>query len=255
MSTEKKYFICDENTGRLVPPKSGEKYSFEDFRIIIDQLRSKNGCAWDREQTHMSLRTCLTEEAAEVNAAIRRLEETGKPDNLREELGDLMLQVLMHTSLAEEEKLFTLEDVVDEVAEKMVRRHPHVYGDLSAEDGKEALQNWEEVKKLEKEKSDFANKPLTEIPLELSALNRGVKLYKRLDKNYHQSHSIEEIQSDLEESHSMVQNAISSGEKENLQKGIQALLLGVCDLSRKEGLNPEQLLLDAIEEHIKKVES
>ena len=103
-----------------------KRYTYEDFLEIIKTLRSENGCPWDREQTHRSLRPCMTEEAAEVLAAIRIYETTGNWENLREELGDVLLQVVMHACIAQEEGLFTMEDVVNEVAAKMVRRHPRV---------------------------------------------------------------------------------------------------------------------------------
>ena len=127
-----------------------KKYTYEDFVEIIRKLRGENGCPWDREQTHMTLRPCIMEEAAETAAAIRIYDRTGSYENLREELGDVLLQVVMHSCIAEEEGLFTLEDVVPEVAEKMVRRHPHVFGSGSAETPGEVLQNWEEIKKQEK---------------------------------------------------------------------------------------------------------
>ena len=139
---------------------NSKKYNYEDFLDIIETLRSENGCPWDRQQTHMSLRPCMAEEAAEVNAAIRILNETGSFENLREELGDVLLQVVMHAQIAKEEGLFAMEDVVSEVAEKMVRRHPHVFGNLSAKDSEEVLENWEEIKKKEKEGKNQAAFPL-----------------------------------------------------------------------------------------------
>ena len=129
-----------------------KKYTYEDFLKIVETLRSEEGCPWDRQQTHMSLRPCMTEEAAEVNAAIRILEQTDSCENLREELGDVLLQVVMHAQIAKEEGLFDMGDVVSEVAAKMVRRHPHVFGNLAVEGPGQALENWEEIKKKEKEK-------------------------------------------------------------------------------------------------------
>lgn len=128
-----------------------EKYTYEDFLEIIKTLRSENGCPWDKEQTHESLRPCMMEEAAEVIAAIRILRETGNAENLREELGDVLLQVVMHSCIAEEEGIFTMAEVVNEIAEKMVRRHPHVFGDTEVDGSAQVLQNWEEIKKKEKE--------------------------------------------------------------------------------------------------------
>ena len=101
----------------------------EDLQKVVAALRAPDGCPWDREQTHESLKPCCVEEAAEVVSGINILKETGNADNLKEELGDLLLQVVMHAQIAEEEGLFTMEDVIGGITEKMIRRHPHVFGE------------------------------------------------------------------------------------------------------------------------------
>ena len=98
-----------------------KQYSFEDFVKIIERLRAKDGCPWDREQTHDSLRPCMMEEAAEFVSSIRIYHESGSAENMREELGDILLQVVMHSVIAQEEGLFTMDDVIEEVSEKMIR--------------------------------------------------------------------------------------------------------------------------------------
>ena len=123
---------------------------FENFQQIIARLRAKDGCPWDREQTHMSLKPACIEEAAEVICGINILDQTGNPDNLKEELGDLLLQVVMHAQIAEEEGLFTMDDVIKGVSEKMIRRHPHVFGETVVADSGEVLVNWDKIKKQEK---------------------------------------------------------------------------------------------------------
>ena len=123
---------------------------FEHFQQIIARLRAKDGCPWDREQTHMSLKPACIEEAAEVICGINILDQTGNPDNLKEELGDLLLQVVMHAQIAEEEGLFTMDDVIKGVSEKMIRRHPHVFGETVVADSGEVLENWDKIKKQEK---------------------------------------------------------------------------------------------------------
>lgn len=123
---------------------------FENFQQIIARLRAKDGCPWDREQTHMSLKPACIEEAAEVLCGINILDQTGNPDNLKEELGDLLLQVVMHAQIAEEEGLFTMDDVIKGVSEKMIRRHPHVFGETVVADSGEVLENWDKIKKQEK---------------------------------------------------------------------------------------------------------
>lgn len=120
---------------------------FDDFVATIAALRAENGCPWDRRQTHESLKECLTEEAGEVLAAIDNQDD----ENLCEELGDLLLQVVMHAQIAAEENRFTIEDVVRGVNEKMIRRHPHVFGDEKVESVEEGLNLWEQIKRQEKE--------------------------------------------------------------------------------------------------------
>ncbi len=125
--------------------------SFDDLKNIVARLRAEDGCPWDREQTHSSLKAECLEEAAEVICGINMLEATGNPENLKEELGDLLLQVMMHAQIAEEEGIFTLEDVVKGISEKMIRRHPHVFGKVTVSGSDEVLFNWEQIKAGENE--------------------------------------------------------------------------------------------------------
>ena len=123
---------------------------FERFRSIIARLRAEDGCPWDKEQTHSSLKAPCIEEAAEVICGINIYEETGNADNLKEELGDLIMQVFLHAQIAEEEGLFTLDDVLKGISDKMIRRHPHVFGDVTVSDSGEVLKNWADIKAYEK---------------------------------------------------------------------------------------------------------
>ncbi len=124
--------------------------SLDKLKNIIVKLRAEDGCPWDREQTHETLKAACIEEAAEVICGINVLKETGNADNLKEELGDLLLQIVMHAQIAEEEGLFSMEDVITEVSNKMIRRHPHVFGNVQASTTEEVLKNWEEIKTKEK---------------------------------------------------------------------------------------------------------
>lgn len=123
---------------------------FEEFQNVIARLRAPDGCPWDQEQTHLSLKAACIEEAAEVICGINILEDTGNPDNLKEELGDLLLQVVMHAQIAEEEGMFTMDDVIRGIREKMIRRHPHVFGEETASSSEEVLDKWSDIKKREK---------------------------------------------------------------------------------------------------------
>ena len=123
---------------------------FEEFEQIIAKLRAPGGCPWDREQTHASLKKPCIEEAAEVICGINILDQTGDPENLKEELGDLLMQVVMHARIAEEEGYFTMDDVIQGIIDKMIRRHPHVFGEATVSGSGEVLTKWDEIKKEEK---------------------------------------------------------------------------------------------------------
>ena len=127
-------------------------YSFEELVGIIARLRGEDGCPWDKKQTHESLIPCLRDEAEEVVQAIEKQDK----ENLCEELGDVLLQVLMHSQIARENGSFTLEDVIDGISRKMIRHHPHVFGDAKAATPEESLALWKQIKA--EEKRDRANK-------------------------------------------------------------------------------------------------
>ena len=124
-----------------------KKYTYEELLNIVAELRGEHGCPWDKAQTHESLIKCLQEESGEVIEAIQKKDD----ENLCEELGDVLLQVLMHSQIAAEGQRFTIEDVVDMLAKKLVRRHPHVFGDQKALTPEEGLASWGAVKRMEKE--------------------------------------------------------------------------------------------------------
>lgn len=231
-----------------------DKYTYEDFLGIIETLRSENGCPWDREQTHQSLRPCLMEEAAEVMAAIRIYEKTGDWTNLREELGDVLLQVVMHAQIAREEGLFTMEDVVSEVAEKMVRRHPHVFGSISVDTSAQVLENWDEIKKKEKAGRTKTETPLREIPLELPALTRAPKVLKKADKLYESQGSFKDALEKLKSAVAELEALGSAAGEESLSVPVGELLLAVSNISRLCKLPQEQILSDKIDNVIDKFE-
>ena len=132
-------------------------YTYPQLLEIIKELRGEHGCPWDKAQTHESLISCLRDECEEVVEAIEKKDE----ENLCEELGDVLLQVLLHAQIAKEEGLFTMEDVVNTLAEKMVRRHPHVFGDEEYGSLEQNKKRWEEIKKAEREAK--SNKKRTNI--------------------------------------------------------------------------------------------
>ena len=152
----------------------------EEFKKVIKRLRAKDGCPWDREQTHSSLKGDIMEEAAELICGINVYEETGDPFSMMDELGDLLLQVVMECEIASEEGLFDFEDVARNVKEKMIRRHPHVFGDVSADTTEEVLKNWAEIKKNEKSGKEWMDEKIPEafdeaVELLLAAKEKKLK--------------------------------------------------------------------------------
>lgn len=121
-------------------------YTFNDLVNIIAELRSDHGCPWDREQTYESLKKCLADEAQEVYDAV----DNHDLENLCEELGDVLLQVMLNSQIAREEGVFTIDDVIDGLCKKMIRRHPHVFGDAKVNSTQEGLALWNEIKEQEK---------------------------------------------------------------------------------------------------------
>ena len=149
------------------------RYDMNDLLEIMRLLRSPDGCPWDREQTHRSLRTNLVEEAYEAVEAIDRDDAAG----LREELGDVLLQVVLHACIAEEENAFSYGDVVDGLARKLVERHPHVFGDVVADSAEGALDSWNAAKRREKGTTQAGL--LDGVPHALPALMRADKVMSR----------------------------------------------------------------------------
>lgn len=154
-----------------------DRYGVYDLERIIAYLRSPDGCPWDREQTHSSIRRNVIEEAYETAAAI----DSGDAGELLEELGDLLMQVVFHTSIEQEAGGFSLDDVADKVCRKLIYRHPHVFGDISVSGADEVLRNWDELKRLEK-KQATVGESLRSIPSSMPALMRAEKLQSRASK-------------------------------------------------------------------------
>lgn len=231
-----------------------KKYTYEEFLDIIKMLRSENGCPWDKVQTHESLKPCMMEEAAELLASIRIYDQTGNPENMIEELGDVLLQVVMHAQIASEEGLFTMEDVVDEVSRKMVRRHPHVFGTGSADTPDEVLVNWEEIKKEEKKDKDWVESPLREIPKELPALTRATKVLKKIDKYYEKGSTYEQDVAALQEAVNALKSCKLSEYDKELSNIMAGMLMRLSDIARIGKISQEQILSDIIDDLIEKYE-
>ena len=227
--------------------------SIVEFDKIIKTLRGENGCPWDREQTHTSLRPCIMEEAAELQAAIRIYEQTQDAGNMKEELGDLLLQVVMQSAIAEEEGLFTLEEVIRGVQEKMIRRHPHVFGDMNVNNSGEVLKNWEEIKKKEKETQTWSSSPLKDIPKELPSLTRAAKTLKKIDKLYDNVSPISKTKEEILKSAEKI--SVCEGNESELIFEAGNLLVALSKLAMQMHLPTEQILNDRIDDMIDRYES
>lgn len=231
-----------------------KQYTYEELIEIIATLRGENGCPWDKVQTHESLRPCMMEEAAELLASIRIYNQTGNPENMIEELGDVLLQVVMHAQIASEEGLFTMEDVVNEVSRKMVRRHPHVFGTADAETPDQVLVNWEEIKKDEKKEKDWIESPLKEIPRELPALTRAVKILKKIDKHYEKGNTYEQDVTVICELAEALKSCEPQEDNKKLEGLLSDLLLRISDVARIAKIPQEQALIDKIDDLVEKYE-
>ncbi|MDD3279126.1 MAG: MazG family protein [Lachnospiraceae bacterium] len=217
------------------------KYTFEEFCGIIERLRGKDGCPWDRIQTHESLIPCMVEEAYEVVEGVHILSETGEAFNLCEELGDVLMQVVMHSAIAEEEGLFTLSDVTDGISRKMIHRHPHVF-----EKAGEA-RDWEELKREEK-KAQTPQEELEHIPKAFPALIRTQKVLKKVDHFYGYGQDKEKSISKAKENLERLQDECFTGDAEEL---LGETFLELVNYSRILGVNSEQALEKSLEKLLK----
>lgn len=218
-------------------------YQIQDFIQLIAQLRNPNGgCPWDLKQTYQSMIPCLLEESYEVVEAI----EQNNVANLKEELGDLLLQVVFLSQLATEENKFTFADVVNEVAEKIVRRHPHVFGNSSANNEEEALQNWNQMKAQEHQQKG-PNSILDNIPHAFPALMRAEKIQKRCSKvgfDWQEAKDvIHKVEEELEEVKQELQQPEQNQQK--IAEEMGDLLFACVNLSRHLKCAPEESLRQA----------
>lgn len=217
--------------------------NFDELVSVMTRLRAPGGCPWDREQTYESLAPYLLEEAFESFDAIQEAAE-GKPEHLREELGDLLLQIIFHSQIAEDRGDFTIEDVCAAITEKMVLRHPHVFGDKNFETANEVLQNWDELKKAErkitKKNEKAKNSILEDVPLAFPALIEANKLTKKAAKVGFDWKNAGQIFDKLTEETEELKSAIT--ENSNIEEEIGDLLFVVVNLARKFDVEPETAL-------------
>jgi tetrapyrrole methylase family protein / MazG family protein len=227
------------------PPKQTGKL-FEDLVAVQARLRAPGGCPWDREQTHATLRTYLIEEAYEVLDAI----EKANSDDLAEELGDLLLQVLFHADLAREAGSFDITHVISGIHDKMIRRHPHVFGNVKAETSSEVLKNWAQLKAKEKQAaakgSEASSTSLLQgVPRNLPALLEAYQMTRRAAQVGFDWDSAEGIFDKLEEEAAELRSALDNSDRRGVEEEVGDLLFSLVNLARFLKLDPEVTLKNA----------
>jgi len=222
-----------KNKGRF----KKERYSLEDLLDIMAVLRSPDGCPWDREQTHDSIRQNFIEETYEVCDAI---DQRDKPA-ICEELGDVLLQVVFHSCMAEESGDFAFGDVVTGICKKLIHRHPHIFGDVVAETSSEVLQNWDAIKKAEKGQKSY-HKAMQDVPRALPALIRANKIQQRAAKSGFDWSDANEAFYKISEETDELKEAMSRGVQDDIINEMGDVLFSAVNVSRLLGIDPEQAL-------------
>jgi tetrapyrrole methylase family protein/MazG family protein/ATP diphosphatase len=210
------------------------------------RLRAPGGCPWDREQTYASLSQYLLEEAYETFDAIHEADATGDTANLREELGDLLLQVVFHSTIGAEKGDFTIDEVAAGVAQKLVLRHPHVFGDVKLEGAKDVLDNWDTLKANERAASGKEVKAhdsiLDEVPVHFPALLEALKVTKKAAKVGFDWKDKDQIFSKLDEEIAELKAAIEEDDTSHIDEEIGDLLFVIVNLARRLDVEPETAL-------------
>ena len=235
----------DEKISMLL---SKESYGFEDLVVLVEVLRSEKGCPWDMEQTHKSIRKDFIEETYEVIEAI----DTDNPELLREELGDVLLQVVFHARIETEAGVFDINDVANDICKKLIHRHPHVFGDVVAENSEKVLSNWEKIKSAEKSRITVTDK-LRSIPPMLPALMRAEKVGKKA--KCFDFKDAEEVMDKVCEELTELSGAMDSGSSAEVEEEMGDLLLTITSLCRKLKIDPEIALNKATDKFIDRFET
>ena len=205
---------------------------------IIAILRSENGCPLDREQTHKTLRPNMLEEAYEAVDAI----DEGDIANLREELGDVLLQVVLHAQIAKDNKEFDIEDVAKELSDKLIHRHPHVFGDAHVDSANDVVVNWD---KLKQEEKTYRKSILDGISKSQSALMSAQKISKKVVKVGFEWENVESLKDCIKSEYKEFEEAVKTGNKEKMEDEMGDIFFATVNLSRWFKIDAEQALLTA----------
>lgn len=229
----------------MVEFQQKSSYGIDDLREIVGLLRGEGGCPWDREQTHSSIRADLIEETCEVLEAID-LEDS---ELLREELGDVLLQVVMHCQMEEETDSFTFDDVCDEVCKKLIVRHPHVFGDTVVSNTEDVLKNWDSIKKETKGQVTYTD-TLTSVAKSLPALMRAQKVGKRAKRAGMDFKSAEDAMQCISYEKAELDKAIACGDKAAIEEEIGDMIFSCVNAARHLGVDAEMALRAATDKFI-----
>jgi tetrapyrrole methylase family protein/MazG family protein/ATP diphosphatase len=210
---------------------------------IMQRLLGPGGCPWDREQTFESLRPYVVEEAHEVVDAIDR----GSAEQLREELGDLLLQIVFLAELARARGWFGPDDVIEVICDKMVRRHPHVFGDARAESAEEVLRRWEQGKAAERAAKGDAKGALDGVPVAMPALLRAVRIGEKASRVGYDWPEASGARDKIDEELRELDEAVASGDRARMEHELGDLIFAVASWARKSGLDPEAALRGALD--------
>jgi len=210
--------------------------SFGRLVEIMRRLRGPGGCPWDAEQTHGSLRRYLIEEAYEVIEAI----DKNDPELLKEELGDLLLQPIFHAAIAEEQGEFSMGEVIETICDKLVRRHPHVFGDQVVKSAEEQVENWERIKK--REKGEERKSALAGIPPQMPALMKAQKLTEKAARVGFDWEHVDQVFAKVLEELRELEETMVAGDQERMEAELGDLLFAIVNLGRFLTLDPEQAL-------------
>lgn len=205
---------------------------------IIAVLRSENGCPWDREQTHKTLRPNMLEEAYEAVDAI----DEGDIANLREELGDVLLQVVLHAQIAKDNNEFDIEDVAKELSDKLIHRHPHVFGNAHVDSASDVVVNWD---KLKQEEKTYRKSILDGISKSQSALMSAQKISKKVVKVGFEWENVESLKDCIKSEYIEFEEAVESGDKEKMEDEMGDIFFATVNLARWYKIDAEQALLSA----------
>ena len=223
-----------------------EQNRFDRLIEIMRRLRAPGGCPWDAEQSHDSLKRYLLEEAYEVIEAI----DAQDPSHLKEELGDLLLQPVFHAAIAQEKGEFTMDDVLDAINEKLIRRHPHVFGDEVIETSAAQVQNWEKIKK--EEKGIERKTALSGVPPGLPALMQAQKITEKAARvGFDWEHTDQVFAKVMEELHEF-EEAMISGDQKEMEAELGDLLFAIVNLGRFLSIDPEEALRKTIRRFTKR---